>query len=465
MWDLALCARLLAAGLRTFCTDAYDFDHPNADCVGFGPRAVVRPRGAADVALALALAANASAPGSVRGGGHGFTCTAFRAGSVHLDMRSLRARRVVRRDHGAGGAWVAEFGAGNRFVDLADVIDPARFSYVHGECDEVGVGGYYLHGGIHAGALTRRLGWGNASLVEMEVVLADGRVLLLGPNATEHAALWRAMRLAGSSFGVATRLAVRLHEEPEPTSFMLYTSSHDVEVALALARPHPEYATDVAYNSAGIFAQVTALGGRSRWAVLWGLLTNGTVPWHTVRGAHPLPRGSLYNFRGRLMTANTYSFARPSWRAQAERTFAAMRRLDLASHGNPWLWTARATRAARAVLGALDPYAVAGEVADCHCVLWPCPGAEADCLAMEIDCWPDGAAAARAARAELAALEAFYERFPGRRKYANTPTPGVADPAVYWSADDYDALLAAKRAYDPDDVFRVPGGIPLVDPA
>jgi hypothetical protein len=358
--------------------------------------------------------------------------------------------------------WVAEFGAGNRFVDLADVIDPDRFSYVHGECDEVGVGGYYLHGGIHAGSLTRRLGWGNASLVEMEVVLADGRVLLLTPNSTEHAALWDAMLLAGSSFGVATRLAVRLDERPEPTSFMLYTSSHDVDLALALARPHPEYATDVAYNSAGIFAQVSALGGRSRLAVLWGMIANGTVPWWTVRGVHPLPRGSLYNFRGRLMTANTYSHDRASWRAQAERTFETMRRLDRASHGDPWLWTGRAARAARAVLGSGDPYAVAGEFADCHCVLWPCPGAEDDCLAMEIDCWPDGDAAADAARAELADLEAVYETYPGRRKYLNTPSPWVSDPSVYWSAEDYAALLAAKRVYDPNDVFRVFQGIPLV---
>jgi len=55
-----------------------------------------------------------------------------------------------------------------------------------------------------------------------QVVVADGRVLDLCETCA-HADLWRAMRVAGSSFGIATSLTIRVWEQPQPRTFMYAT--------------------------------------------------------------------------------------------------------------------------------------------------------------------------------------------------------------------------------------------------
>ena len=52
-----------------------------------------------------------------------------------------------------------------------------------------------------------------------QVVVADGRVLDLC-DACAHADLWRAMRVAGSSFGIATSLTIRVWARPQPRTVM-----------------------------------------------------------------------------------------------------------------------------------------------------------------------------------------------------------------------------------------------------
>lgn len=47
---------------------------------------------------------------------------------------------------------------------------------VHGQCLDVGVGGFIQGGGAHALGVTARYGMGVHSVLQMEVVLADGSI-------------------------------------------------------------------------------------------------------------------------------------------------------------------------------------------------------------------------------------------------------------------------------------------------
>jgi hypothetical protein len=82
-----------------------------------------------------------------------------------------------------------------------------RMAVPLGSCPEVGVAGYALGGG--ESSLTPKFGYGCDSLVGLEVVTADGRVLR--SNADKHSDLFWAMRGAGANFGIATSLEFQLH--------------------------------------------------------------------------------------------------------------------------------------------------------------------------------------------------------------------------------------------------------------
>ena len=143
----------------------YPFEWGNADCNGILPLLVVRPSTDEDLALTMRRTNALGLPLSVRSGGHSYTCDGIKHGSVHLDLRSRTRKRLYQES----SEWYAEFETGNTFRDLFRMIDRRRFSIVHGACHAVGVGGFYLHGGLHMNSLTALYGWGNETIVSMRV--------------------------------------------------------------------------------------------------------------------------------------------------------------------------------------------------------------------------------------------------------------------------------------------------------
>ena len=72
-------------------------------------------------------------------------------------------------------------------------------------------GGFILGGGF--GALSKRYGTAAGSMLEAEVVTADGR--LLRANEFQHPDLFWALRGGGGgTFGVVSRMTLRTHEMP-----------------------------------------------------------------------------------------------------------------------------------------------------------------------------------------------------------------------------------------------------------
>jgi len=165
------------------------------------PTLVVRPESVADVTSAVRYAREADLMIAVRGGGHsinGFsTCddgividlSRMRGVSVHPNSRLARAN---------GGAHLGEL---DRAAQVHGLVCPA------GTVGHTGVAGLALGGGV--GRLQRRFGLTVDNLTAVELVTADG--VHVRTSEADHPDLFWAMRGAGPNFGVVTAMEFRLH--------------------------------------------------------------------------------------------------------------------------------------------------------------------------------------------------------------------------------------------------------------
>ena len=154
----------------------------------------------------------------VKGGGHSYQGTSNAADSLLIWTRAMNA--VVTHDSfvGAGCEGRAEpqpavsIEAGAYWRQAYDAVTTKGGRYVQGGgCMTVGVAGLILGGGF--GSFSKAYGLAGASLLEAEVVTADGDVKIA--NAYSNPDLFWALKGGGGGFGVVTRVTVRTHALPQ----------------------------------------------------------------------------------------------------------------------------------------------------------------------------------------------------------------------------------------------------------
>jgi len=192
------------------------------------PAAVVEPRTADDVAVAVRAARASGLRVAAQGTGHNAGPLArqdlsdvvlVRTGA--LDDVTIDAERRVARV-GAGAVWDSVIDAASRHGLTA----------LHGSSPDVGVVGYTLGGGTFV--YSRALGLACNSLVAAELVLADGSAVRA--SADENPELFWALRGGGGSFGVVTALELQLFELPTvQAGMLLWDGSRAAEVLHAWA--------------------------------------------------------------------------------------------------------------------------------------------------------------------------------------------------------------------------------------
>lgn len=195
------------------------------------PLAVVRCAGPADVAETLALADSRRIPFAVRSGGHCFAGRSSSTGIV-IDVRPMAATSLD------GELMTA--GSGAQLGEVYAAAAVAGRTLALGCGPDVGIAGLALGGGF--GLLGRRHGLVCDQLVGAQVVLADGRVL----DCDEHrdADLFWALRGAGSSVGVVTRLTLRTVEAVAATGFHLGWGAEDATAVVDAWQRWAPSATD-----------------------------------------------------------------------------------------------------------------------------------------------------------------------------------------------------------------------------
>ena len=221
---------------------------------GVAPTAVVHCSRPEHVQAAIRTARDVNLPLSVRGGGHDWAGRALCDGLV-IDLSGMRDV-VIAPDRST-----ALIGGGARASDVVAVTEPLGLALVGGSAACVGVAGLTLGGGY--GPLIGRHGLALDNLLEAEVVLADGSIVSASDE--QHKELFWALRGGGGNLGVVTALRCRLHELPSVhTGLLLYPFSEAKQVlgrctALAVSMPD-EFSVQVGIAAGfdGTFAVLVA---------------------------------------------------------------------------------------------------------------------------------------------------------------------------------------------------------------
>ena len=233
----------LPAGSAGRVITASDSDYDKLRTVMYGgpdrrPAQIVRVADAADIGAAVAYARDNRLELAIRSGGHSGAGHSTTQGGLVIDLRDLKDIEI---DAGNAIVWV---GAGVTAGELTEALAPHQLVVGFGDTGSVGVSGITLGGGV--GYLARKHGLSIDSLLAVELVTADGRQLLA--DEANHPELFWALRGGGGNFGVVTRLKFRLHPLPAFTGGMLVLPATAKTIAgfVAAAKAAPEELSGIA---------------------------------------------------------------------------------------------------------------------------------------------------------------------------------------------------------------------------
>jgi FAD/FMN-containing dehydrogenase len=185
------------------------------------PLAVVQPLDAHDVRAVVRWATAHGVNAVAKSGGHSYAGYSTTTGLV-VDLTRLAGVRVV-----AGRALI---GSGARLGVIYDSLAPHGVAIPAGTCPSVGIGGHLLGGGF--GLASRAWGLASDNLVSLQIVTADGRVLVA--DARRHPDLYWACRGGGGgNFGIVTGFTVRTHAVTGGSHFVATWSWDDVDQVVA----------------------------------------------------------------------------------------------------------------------------------------------------------------------------------------------------------------------------------------
>ncbi|HEX5152465.1 MAG TPA: FAD-binding oxidoreductase [Parafilimonas sp.] len=177
----------------------------------------VAAKNAGDVAAAVNFARENNLRVVIKGGGHSYQGTSCSADSLLIWTRAMNKISLL-DDFVAQGCKeepqpAVSVEAGCIWMQVYNAVTTKGGRYVQGGgCATVGVAGLIQSGGF--GSFSKNYGMAAASLLEAEVVTADGKILIV--NACNHPELFWALKGGGGgSLGVVTKLILKTHQLPE----------------------------------------------------------------------------------------------------------------------------------------------------------------------------------------------------------------------------------------------------------
>jgi FAD binding domain-containing protein len=165
------------------------------------PAAVVLPREAIDVAIAVDFARDHGLRVAAQATGHNAAALGDLPDTLLIDVRELGEIRIdaeTRR---------VRVGAGVRWQDVVPQLSELGLAALHGSSPLVGIAGYSLGGGM--GWLARKHGLQANSVTALELVTAQGRQVRV--DAQHDPDLFWALRGGNGNFGVVTAIEFEVY--------------------------------------------------------------------------------------------------------------------------------------------------------------------------------------------------------------------------------------------------------------
>jgi FAD/FMN-containing dehydrogenase len=179
----------------------------------------VAARNAHDIAAAVNFARDNNLRLVVKGGGHSYQGTSNAPDSLliwtrHMNEIEMHPEFVPQGcEHTVQPQPAVTVGAGTIGIQAYDAVTTKGGKYVQGGgCLTVGLAGLVQGGGF--GSYSKHYGSAAGSLLEAEVVTADGQIRIAN-TCTNPDLFWALKGGGGGSFGVVSKLTLRVHDLPE----------------------------------------------------------------------------------------------------------------------------------------------------------------------------------------------------------------------------------------------------------
>jgi FAD/FMN-containing dehydrogenase len=412
------------------------------------PALIARCADPEDIASTVRFARGHGLLLAIRGGGHNGAGLGTCDDGVVIDLSALNDVEVD------PNARTVRVGGGCTWGEVYRATGEYGLATPSGIISTTGVGGLTLGGGL--GHLTRKYGLTIDNLLEAEMVLASGESVRA--SADEHPDLYWAIRGGGGNFGVVTSFLFRLH--PVGTVIggpTFWRADQGAEVlsayreflpdapralngffAFHIVPPAPPFPEAIHLHPVCGVVWCYAGGEEDAAKAMAPLLDN--VPEPLMHGAHPLPHSALQGAFDGLYPAGDQWY----WRADfvnevPDEAVAIHARFGTA------LPTMQSTMHMYPIDGAahdVDPADTAFSYRDAR---W---GA----VFAGVDRDPANAAAIR--NWSIDYHEALHPYSAGGA-YVNMMMDEGEERVRASYRDNYDRLSRIKRAYDPDNLFRV----------
>ena len=194
----------------------------------------VAAKNASDIAEAVNFARENNLRLVVKGGGHSYQGTSNAPDSLLIWTRRLNDIALHDAfvpqgcDHTLQPQPAVTVGAGTIWKQAYDAVTTKAGKYVQGGgCLTVGVAGLIQSGGF--GSFSKHYGLAAAGLLEAEVVTADGQVRIANA-CTNPDLFWALKGGGGGTYGVVSKLTLRVHDLPEffgAATFTIKAASDD----------------------------------------------------------------------------------------------------------------------------------------------------------------------------------------------------------------------------------------------
>ncbi|CAE6494576.1 unnamed protein product [Rhizoctonia solani] len=175
-----------------------------------------------DIQFTVNFARERNIPLTVQNGGHSYASYSLNHEGILINMKQFKNVEV----NLTSTPKKATIQAGCQWINVYDHFKSNGYKQVvlGGRCQEVGVSGYTLGGGVSP--FSRRFGLGIDSILEMKVVTASGDLVTVTPEDTDPKKkdlFWALRGGGGGNFGILTEFTTQIHDLVDKGGEVIYS--------------------------------------------------------------------------------------------------------------------------------------------------------------------------------------------------------------------------------------------------